>query len=234
MLENNICYIASAGAGKTRKIIDLVESSLRVIDDHKRVVIITFTINNQNVINERVYQKFGYFPDKVVVMGWYEFLLTHWIRPYKGDVINKLYDEHVGLLMVDGESGIIKNEKSNTYWKNYRKGDLEKKYLSGSSNRIYSDKLSEFALECYKNNTEDLSQRLQNIFQCLFIDECQDLAGYDFEIIKVLLRQEQIKCCLVTDPRQCTYVTNEGSKHGNYRGKVEEFIINKINTKRKQ
>lgn len=234
MLENNICYIASAGAGKTRKIIELVESSIHTLDSHKKIVIITFTTNNQNVIKERVFNWFGYFPDKIIVMGWYEFLLTHWIRPYKGDVITKLYDEHVGLLMVDGQSGLRANPKTKTYSRTYRKGDLEKKYLSGSSNKIYSDKLAEFAIECYKNNIEALTQRLQNIFQYVFIDECQDLAGYDFEVIKVLLEQAQIKCCLVTDPRQCTYVTNQGSKHKQFRGRVDEFIRNKINTKRKQ
>ena len=52
----------------------------------------------------------------------------------------------------------------------------------------------------------------QKAYQYICIDEIQDLAGYDLEIIKLLFESSS-SVLLVGDPRQVTYLTNHSQKH---------------------
>lgn len=103
MGRNNICYIASAGAGKTTKIVeDAVNNSNN--DSTKKIAIITYTQNNQaHIRNKLASHNLGY---KVVVMGWFEFLLKHWITPFKTTLFPHLIDTHLGVSFVNGKSGL--------------------------------------------------------------------------------------------------------------------------------
>ena len=57
-----------------------------------------------------------------------------------------------------------------------------------------------------------LIERISTLFKHIFIDEVQDLAGFDLEIIKFLLKTDsEIK--LFGDPRQVTYHTHFSSKY---------------------
>ena len=49
--KDNICYIASAGAGKTTWLIESLLARRNVISNHKKIAIVTFTIKNQEVIS---------------------------------------------------------------------------------------------------------------------------------------------------------------------------------------
>jgi ATP-dependent DNA helicase UvrD/PcrA len=51
----------------------------------------------------------------------------------------------------------------------------------------------------------------------VYIDELQDLAGYDLEFLDLLFTSP-IKVIVVGDPRQHTYATNQASKNKRYRG----------------
>ena len=66
--------------------------------------------------------------------------------------------------------------------------------------------------------------RLERIFQRLYIDESQDLAGYDLELIERLLNSN-IAVHLMGDHRQATYSTNSAKKNSAYRGQniVKKF-----------
>ena len=191
----------------------------------------SYTSKNQENIKERIIQKYGYIPKAIVVVGWYTFLLDFWIRPFKGSVINILYDNHVGMVYVEGQSGVIKTKDGRTFTTYHT--PIEK-FLDNKQRNLYSDKLSEFAYQCYETNPISLLERLSNIADAIFIDEAQDLSGWDFEIIKVILRsQSEIKCILCGDPRQHTYSTSACPKNKKYNGKINLYITEKVNTKRK-
>ena len=104
-MMSNYCYIACAGSGKSTHIINCAIEAFQKSTDHKKILVITFTTNNQNNLKSRIINRLGYLPEKIVIVGWYHFLLTYWIKPYKGDVISKLYNEHIGLLLTNGHSG---------------------------------------------------------------------------------------------------------------------------------
>jgi len=65
---------AVAGSGKTRKIIDDLDTS-------RRALIITYTIKNQEEIRNRVYEKFDMIPENVHIFGLFQFLFNFCIKP---------------------------------------------------------------------------------------------------------------------------------------------------------
>jgi DNA helicase-2/ATP-dependent DNA helicase PcrA len=68
--------------------------------------------------------------------------------------------------------------------------------------------------------------RLSRVYDYIFIDEVQDLAGYDLELIKLLFKTNS-NTTLVGDPRQVTYLTHNEKKFGKYQdGRIKEFIQN--------
>ncbi len=82
---------------------------------------------------------------------------------------------------------------------------------------MYSDKVSKFACRVIENSSGLPLQRFEQIFDKLLIDESQDLAGYDLELIQLLLNSN-VELTLVGDPRQATYSTNSGAKNKRFRG----------------
>jgi DNA helicase-2/ATP-dependent DNA helicase PcrA len=60
--------------------------------------------------------------------------------------------------------------------------------------------------------------RLEGIYERLYVDEVQDIAGYDLLVLEALFRSK-IKVYAVGDPRQATYATNMAPKYRKYRGK---------------
>lgn len=228
-MSNNTIYIAAAGSGKTTLILDQVFAKLTDSNFEKKIGIITYTRKNQENIKARILKKFQYIPSRIQLMGWYSFLLDYWIRPFKGDVLPELYDRHVGMYFTDQPSGLRKGNNG-TYYRTYKKGELWKKYFIKNKCDFFSDKLSEFAMECFNLNKNELINRISNIFDVIYVDEAQDLSGWDFDIMKILAKSQKIDIILCGDPRQNTYSTNFGIKNEAYNGSPDSYAKNCINT----
>jgi len=82
---------------------------------------------------------------------------------------------------------------------------------------IYSDKIARFVVECEKNSCTAVTARLGEMYTDVFIDEFQDLAGWDLDVIEMFLRSD-IRITLVGDPRQHIYSTNPSKKNKQYLG----------------
>jgi DNA helicase-2/ATP-dependent DNA helicase PcrA len=62
------------------------------------------------------------------------------------------------------------------------------------------------------------------MFDEIYIDEVQDLAGYDLDLIELLL-ESKINLLLVGDNRQATYATNSSARNEKYKGyKIDELF----------
>lgn len=227
-MSDNKLYIAAAGAGKTTFLVHHA-CDLAKDDNQKSIAIITYTRKNQQEIKNRFIAEQGFVPSNIKICGWFDFLLTYCIRPFMGAVIEDLRCKTVGLMLVNENSGTIK--KNGRYFKTYKVGEIKKKYLA-DSNHIYSDKLSEFAYECYTKRTDLFLRRLENIFSSILIDEVQDLSAWDYSIISVLLKIKKLHVVMCGDLRQKTYSTNPGSKWGKYKGRIDEYLKNVVNKKR--
>jgi DNA helicase-2/ATP-dependent DNA helicase PcrA len=101
------------------------------------------------------------------------------------------------------------------------------KHYFTSSFKLYSDRLPKFVVRSNDASKGELFNRVSRIYKNIFVDEIQDLAGYDLEILKLLFTTES-NVILVGDPRQVTYLTHHESKYGQYKdGRIKEFIVDK-------
>lgn len=198
MRYQNRVRIAAAGSGKTTGIVKEALEASRC----SRALITTFTLNNVAEIKRAICREVGIVPTNVIVMPWFTFVLRELVRPYQ----NHFYRPRRirSLNLVNGRSDIYapKNDKD--------------RYFFGRGDEVYSDKLSELALMCNISSKGKVLSRLEDYVDYLFVDEVQDLAGYDLEILKLFLGAN-FHLTMVGDYRQATLATNQSSKHKKYR-----------------
>lgn len=190
--NKNRVFISCAGSGKTTSIVD------EALKQHnQRILITTYTNEGVDQIKDYLLQKFGCYPSNVDVMSWFSFLIREGVRPYQN---------HMG----DHERvrSVFYQNKGGRY---HRKDD----YFT-SVNDIYSNKTSEFIVNCNNKSGGLIVNRLEKIYDHIFIDELQDLASYDLDFLESLF-ESNINVLAVGDPRQATYSTNKAGRHRQYR-----------------
>lgn len=208
----NKLFIAAAGSGKTTHIIKEVMGDLS-----SKVLITTFTqANEQSIRRKLAIANKGCIPPNVTVQTWFSFLIEHGVKPYQ------YWDERVmGMELVSTASGFrYMNKKFPVYW-----GDDDfYKYYFNSKMDVYSDKLSKLVYRCNEVSGGCVIKRLEKIFSHIYIDEVQDMAGWDLELIRLFL-QSSLNLTMVGDPRQTVYLTHHDKKHLKYtNGKIKDFI----------
>ncbi|MBE9522087.1 MAG: UvrD-helicase domain-containing protein [Proteobacteria bacterium] len=231
-MESNTLIIAAAGSGKTTF---LVKRALQI--KAERVLITTYTEANEAEIKKRITEQNGYIPANIEVQTWFSFLLQHGVRPFQSALSDSIHERDIGFFLTSKKSGQKTNRRGEPiivsghpiYW---GEEHCEKFYFTRSW-RIYSDKIAKFVFECNKSTGGDVLNRLARIFDHVFVDEVQDLAGFDLELLKLLFRTYST-VLLVGDPRQVTYLTHRSGKHRKYSdGRIGEFVKNELGKKTK-
>jgi superfamily I DNA/RNA helicase len=204
----NKVIIASAGAGKSTFV---VSEALKAATSGKRILITTFTEACRDEINVKIIKENGCVPPNLYVITWFSFLIKHWIKPYQGCLFD--YDVK-GMLFCSSKSGVKSYKAAGRpiYW---GEKDLRQHYFS-SDFKLYSDKMAKLSLRCDEKSSGKVIARLASCFDEIYVDEVQDLAGYDLEILQILFRSP-IKITLVGDPRQATYSTVNTEKNAKYK-----------------
>lgn len=189
--------LASAGSGKTTLIVNEAGS-----DSSSRAHLITYTINGRDELSNKAYESFTAIPTHLKIGTWYSFVLEHFVRPYQA---------HLHKIRVSTIN--FKRGRTARYIKKTNTG----LYFFSSPDRLRLDKVTDFV--CYLINfTEGLPiDRFRGICDHLYIDEAQDLAGYDLELIEMLLKYG-LRITLVGDCRQATYTTNDSGKNKKFFG----------------
>jgi DNA helicase II / ATP-dependent DNA helicase PcrA len=204
MPSSNRIIVASAGSGKTTTIIDLACTAMG-----SRAALVTYTTNNTSCIESLIYGRASHIPPHVTISTWYSFLLRHMVRPYQ----RSLYPESVKRLYF--HNGISAP---------YSKQENIAGHYFGKAGCMYVDKVSKFACQLIDKAKGSPVRRLEDIFEHLYIDEVQDLAGWDLELMEILMKS-RIGVTLVGDHRQATFSTNSAHKNKAYAGAK---IINKF------
>lgn len=209
----NKLIIASAGAGKTTFV---VKDALEKASQDKRVLITTFTEACESEIHQKIIDEHGCVPENIFIQTWFSFLISHGVKPYQGQLFT--FDTK-GMLLINGKSGLKYNGKFPVYWGEDE--DFEKFYFS-PQRKIYSDKLAQLVIRCETASKGKVFDRISRCFDVIYIDEVQDLAGYDLEVLDSLFKIAT-DIVLVGDPRQAIYSTNNSRKNKKY---VKSEIVN--------
>ncbi len=195
-MKNNKLIIAAAGSGKTTF---LINEALRTSGG--KILITTYTQANEEEIRKKFIELNRCIPENITIQTWFSFLLKHGVRPYQ----SYLFENDIkGLILVNNQSA-----------KFIKESDVQKHYFT-KDNKIYSDKISKFVVKCNEKSNVSVIDRLSRIYSHIYIDEVQDLAGYDLELLKLLFECNS-STLLVGDPRQGTYSTNSTSKNKKYK-----------------
>jgi superfamily I DNA/RNA helicase len=180
----NELTLAVAGGRKTQGLIDYCAS----LSENQRVLVLTFTRNNQDEIKRRLSKTVGH-KQCVNVMGWYTFLIRDFVKPF---IPFKFYGERVRGFNFEGRP--------------YRMASGKSRFLD-KQNALYASELARLSFELIAESHGSLMTRLESIYDEILIDEVQDLSGYDFEILDCLLKS-LIKVKMVGDIRQAVLSTN--------------------------
>lgn len=207
----NTVYIAAAGSGKTT----LLVKKACEIRSPENVLILTYTDSNETEIREKFYKLNGFIPENVCVQSLFSFLFQFYIKPYQNYLTDNDF-EIKGLIISSNRSTASNRRPSKNQWKSY--------YFT-KDHRALGEKLSELAFDCNEKSGNLPLNRLTSIFEHIFVDEVQDLAGYDLDLIKQLFLSKS-EIILAGDPRQTTYLTNHnGKKNISFRdGKIIEYL----------
>jgi DNA helicase-2/ATP-dependent DNA helicase PcrA len=207
--------LSVAGSGKTTHLVRKALDS-----PNERILITTYTEANELEIKKKFLKINRFIPENVTIQTWFSFLLQHGVRPFQGKIFNERIS---GMLLVNSASGMRPSGNSKFRSAYGEEKDFKLHYFS-PSNKLYSDKLSKFVVRCNERSEGSVIGRIRRIFDRIFIDEVQDLAGNDLEILLLLLNSG-IKVLLVGDPRQVTYLTHNERLHAKYsNGKIKEFL----------
>ncbi len=147
--NDKVVLNAVAGSGKTSFIIDQ-------LDIKKRSLILTYTINNQNNLKEKIIKKFGYMQENFYVYGYFHFLLNFIIKP----------------LCLEPITNILYSNPHYSYTSPFTR---DKKF-------VYSNRIAKYIL----GSLPEFKSRMERYFDNVFIDEIQDLASDDFNWMKSL------------------------------------------------
>lgn len=196
----NSATLAVAGSRKTQSIVDACSQG----DPTRRRLVVTYTLTGQRDLEDRLQDPCsGAIPE---VSGWYAFLLRHWIRPflpllYKG---RRLAGLNFDGLPARNKRGIVIAKGAD-------------RYLDEQS-RAYRRFLSKLALDVADAAEGAVTSRLQRMYDEIYVDEVQDMTGYDLDILERLL-QTTTTIRLVGDLRQSVFDTNpQDPRHKKYRG----------------
>lgn len=198
---NNIVRISAAGSGKTYTICH--EALSQIDSSSKRVLIVTYTNRGvESIQNEICKANYGVIPQRLIIRTWYSFLLKDLIKPYQHSIFD------------------INELKRYTYLlehiPNYQKSGTRSHYLD-SKNQLRSETASELAIRINNMNGGLIINRLEQIYSAAFIDEVQDMAGYDLNIIEAIMRSN-IFVTIVGDGKQATFKTHWANKNKNASG----------------
>lgn len=190
MIGCNHLTLAVAGSRKTQGIVDAVAA----LPLDERVLILTYTTVNQAELRRRVAARAGKHAN-VEIMGWFSFLIAHFVRPFlpfafPGKRVRGF----------DFESEPQTYEKVESYGRYFNHGDQVRKVH-----------LAQIALRVSEASGGAPVARLERMYDRIFIDEVQDLCGYDLEVLTLLL-ESTVPVEMVGDVRQAVIVTNAREK----------------------
>jgi len=192
---------AVAGSGKTSHIID----RLCLNKDH---LIVTYTRSNINNLRSRIIQKFGLFPKNIKLLPYFQFLYSFCFRPILGYKLRS--------------KGLHYNQPPE--YTSRVKWDCDSHYFA-SSRRIFHNRLGKLLVR--QGLEELICKRLEKYYDCFYVDEIQDFAGNDFNLLKGIVKAN-LDILLVGDYFQHTYDTSRdghinGSLHKDLNKYIAEF-----------
>lgn len=171
---------AVAGSGKTTHIVNSLSLE-------KRSLVITYTENNYNNLRSRIIEKFGVMPGNIMVQTYFTFLYSFCYKPFLHYIWNS--------------KGINWDVPPNFTLRLKR---TDRRFFVDSYSRLYSNRIAKLVID---NAIRDVRARLEKYYDQFLVDEVQDFAGHDFNLLKEICKSD-VDVLLVGDFYQHTFDTS--------------------------
>ena len=168
-------------------------SILERIELGSKFLIITYTDNNTQHLKSKIIEKLGKIPDGVRVYSYFTFLYSFCYRP--------LCDYEIKSRGINFTQPIPKYAQ--------RKPKKTLVHYFDGNRRLFSSRIAKFLIEF--NFIPEVLERIEKFFEAVFIDEIQDFAANDFNLV-CHLAKAKVDIRLVGDFFQHTFDT---SRDGN-------------------
>jgi DNA helicase-2/ATP-dependent DNA helicase PcrA len=186
---DKIVVFAVAGSGKTTRII-------LKLDEKRRYLLLTYTEANRDNLRCKIIERFGYFPANIALYTYFKFLHGFCYRPFLRS------NKNTKGLTFQPPPSLPRYPLTN-----------DRRFIS-PGRRLYSNRLAKFI-----EQTETIPlviTRIEKYFDALYVDEVQDFAGHDFNLLLKLVAAK-VECLFVGDFYQHTYDT---SRDGNVNARL--------------
>ncbi|MGM9788726.1 MAG: DNA helicase UvrD [Candidatus Cryptobacteroides sp.] len=189
--------LAVAGSGKTTCLI-------RLLNLDQRFLLLTYTRNNYEHLKVSVIKKFGYLPENIKILSYFQFVYSFCFNPFCG--------------LKNKANGITFNLPPD--YTRYKTGTNE--FYRTKGGLLYHNRIAHF---CNENYAIDIKKRLDKYYDYFLVDEVQDFGGHDFDLLLSILPDRGKSVC-VGDFFQHTYDT---SRDGNVNKSLYKSISTYIN-----
>lgn len=183
--RNNL-ILAVAGSRKTQGIVDACATSSRA----ERTLILTYTSANQHELRHRLSTVAGNRA-RIEVAGWFSFLIRNFARPFLPFMF---HGKRVGGFDFKSPP---QQGTSVTAWRRY----------FNQQDEVRKVHLPQLAVRLEEASSGAGIRRLEKLYDRIYIDEVQDLSGYDLEVLRLLMGSG-IRLEMVGDIRQAILSTN--------------------------
>jgi len=195
----NVAIIAAAGARKTQTIIEAAHAA-----PEERILVTTYTVENLRQLERRLAAHAGgVIPANISLITWYSLLLRDGVRPYQTEVF--------------GEANFVRGLNFVGKQPMYAAIVNPRQFFVDHGADVYRDHLAHLACRANELSGGRVIVRIEASYDHIYVDEVQDLVGYDLEILHLLFKSS-VPVTIVGDPRQHTFGTNVGTKNKKYRG----------------
>jgi DNA helicase-2/ATP-dependent DNA helicase PcrA len=184
---NSYLTLAVAGSRKTQSIVDYCAAA----DPSESILILTYTKANQEELRNRLAIYAGGHLN-IEVKGWFSFVIANFVRPF----VPFLFEERK-----------VRGFDFDSQPQQWRSNDDQGRYFN-KYDEVRKVHLPQLAVLVETASNGAGIRRLEQLYDHIFIDEVQDLCGYDLEILKLLM-SSKIPLKMVGDIRQATLATNE-------------------------
>ena len=212
---NNQVIFAAAGNGKTYSLCSKAKAAVE--NGNKYVLLLSYTNEGiRSLENEYRKQNDGILDEKVIFKSWYSFLLSDFIKPYQCSLKlkEKRYKQELPVTFPENFVSSIAFYNTDPPPRWYNQNHVQ--YFVNQRGDVTPDRVSHLAYLCNDHSNGKALGRMEEIYSHIFIDELQDYAGWDLEIIRLLFDSQILITC-VGDYKQATYRTNNSPKNSQYR-----------------
>lgn len=185
---------AVAGSGKTTLLV-------KRLSLEKRALIITYTENNYRHLRDSIIKRFGHVPKNINLLSYFTFLYSFCYRP-----LLQVHMQTRGISFRAPHARTLKLKRDNMA------------YYATTSGSVYHNRLAKL-LETV-DAIPDVMARMERFYDEFYVDEVQDLAGHDFNLLMALAKAK-VEMLFVGDFYQHTFDT---SRDGNVNSSLHADI----------